>query len=73
MKRLVCFMVAAAMLLSLAACAPTTQPNNPENTNPGNTNDPAQPGDTTVTPADGEVSTIWFGTLALNPNPLTRR
>ena len=46
MKRLVCFMVAAAMLLSLAACAPTTQPNNPENTNPGNTNDPAQPGDT---------------------------
>lgn len=63
MKRLVCFMVAAAMLLSLAACAPTTQPNNPENTNAGNTNDPAQPGDTTVTPADGEVSaTIWFGT-----------
>lgn len=56
MKRLVCFMVAAAMLLSLAACAPTTQPNNPENTNAGNTNDPAQPGDTTVTPADGEVS-----------------
>lgn len=43
MKRLVCFMVAAAMLLSLAACAPTTQPNNPENTNAGNTNDPAQP------------------------------
>ena len=56
MKRLVCFMVAAAMLLSLAACAPTTQPNNPENTNAGNTNDPAQPGDTTVTPADEEVS-----------------
>ncbi len=62
MKRLVCFMVAAAMLLSLAACAPTTQPNNPENTNAGNTNDPAQPGDTTVTPAAEEVSDdylIW--------------
>lgn len=56
MKRLVCFMVAAAMLLSLAACAPTTQPNDPANTNTPGTNEPAQPGDTTATPADSEAS-----------------
>ena len=56
MKRLVCFMVAAAMLLSLAACAPTTQPNDPANTNTPGTNEPAQPGDSTATPADSEAS-----------------
>lgn len=63
MKRLVCFMVAAAMLLSLAACAPTTQPNNPENTNAGNTNDPAQPVTAPRPPLTARFrATTWFGT-----------
>lgn len=56
MKRLVCLMVAAAMLLGLAACVPTTQPNDPANTNTPGTNEPAQPGDSTETPAAEEVS-----------------
>lgn len=63
MKRLVCFMVAAAMLLSLAACAPTTQPNDPANTNTPGTNEPAQPGDSTATPLTARLqATTWFGT-----------
>lgn len=62
MKRLVCFMVAAAMLLGLAACVPTTQPNEPAATAAPSANETAQPGDSTETPAAEEVSgdyLIW--------------
>lgn len=62
MKRLVCFMVAAAMLLGLAACVPTTQPNEPAATVAPSANETAQPGDSTETPAAEEVSgdyLIW--------------
>ena len=51
MKRLVCLMVAAAMLLGLAACVPTTQPNEPAATAAPGANETAQPGDSTETPA----------------------
>lgn len=56
MKRLVCLMVAAAMLLGLAACVPTTQPNEPAATAAPGANETAQPGDSTETPAAEEVS-----------------
>lgn len=62
MKRLVCLMVAAAMLLGLAACVPTTQPNEPAATAAPGANETAQPGDSTETPAAEEVSDdylIW--------------
>ena len=62
MKRLVCLMVAAAMLLGLAACVPTTQPNEPAATAVPGANETAQPGDSTETPAAEEVSDdylIW--------------
>ena len=62
MKRLVCLMVAAAMLLGLAACVPTTQPNEPAATAAPGANETAQPGDSTETPAAEEVSgdyLIW--------------
>ena len=62
MKRLVCLMVAAAMLLGLAACVPTTQPNEPATTAVPGANETAQPGDSTETPAAEEVSDdylIW--------------
>ena len=55
MKRLVCLMVAAAMLLGLAACVPTTQPNEPAATAAPGANETAQPGDSTETPAAEEV------------------
>lgn len=62
MKRLVCLMVAAAMLLGLAACVPTTQPSEPAATAVPGANETAQPGDSTETPAAEEVSDdylIW--------------
>ena len=62
MKRLVCLMVAAAMLLGLAACVPTTQPNEPAATAAPGANETTQPGDSTETPAAEEVSDdylIW--------------
>ena len=62
MKRLECLMVAAAMLLGLAACVPTTQPNEPAATAVPGANETAQPGDSTETPAAEEVSDdylIW--------------
>lgn len=63
MKRLVCLMVAAAMLLGLAACVPTTQPNEPAATAVPGANETAQPATAPKPPLPRKYqTTISFGT-----------